>query len=87
MFQAIRLPDKGYARHFQYLKESYLPVPPLEQQKRIVAKIEELFSHIDAGIAASKKPNNYSNNTANQSSKPPSPANSPNNGVKRIKTN
>jgi type I restriction enzyme S subunit len=55
MFQAIRLPDKGYARHFQYLKESYLPVPPLEQQKRIVAKIEELFSHIDAGIAALKK--------------------------------
>ncbi|MCB9397380.1 MAG: restriction endonuclease subunit S [Acidobacteria bacterium] len=28
---------------------------PLEQQKRIVAKIEELFSHIDAGIEALKK--------------------------------
>lgn len=52
IFQAIRLPNKGYARHFQYLKEAYLPVPPLEQQKRIVAKIEKLFSHIDAGIAA-----------------------------------
>ncbi len=36
-----------------------LPLPlalaPLEQQKRIVAKIEELFSHIDAGIAALNK--------------------------------
>lgn len=32
-----------------------IPLPPLEQQKRIVAKIEELFSHIDAGIAALKK--------------------------------
>lgn len=31
------------------------PVPPPEQQKRIVAKIEELFSHIDAGIAALNK--------------------------------
>ncbi|MEW8305084.1 MAG: restriction endonuclease subunit S [Candidatus Thiodiazotropha sp.] len=31
------------------------PVPPSEQQKRIVAKIEELFSHIDAGIEALKK--------------------------------
>ena len=31
------------------------PVIPLEQQKRIVAKIEELFSHIDAGIEALKK--------------------------------
>ena len=32
-----------------------IPVAPYEQQKRIVARIEELFSHIDAGIAALKK--------------------------------
>jgi type I restriction enzyme S subunit len=32
-----------------------IPVAPPEQQKRIVAKIEELFSHIDAGIAALNK--------------------------------
>ncbi len=32
-----------------------IPVAPPEQQKRIVAKIEELFSHIDAGIDALKK--------------------------------
>jgi type I restriction enzyme S subunit len=36
-----------------------LPLPvvsaPLEQQKRIVSKIEELFSHIDAGIEALNK--------------------------------
>jgi len=31
------------------------PFAPQEQQKRIVAKIEELFSHIDAGIAALNK--------------------------------
>ena len=31
------------------------PLAPAEQQKRIVAKIEELFSHIDAGIAALNK--------------------------------
>jgi len=31
------------------------PVPPPEQQKRIVAKIEELFSHIDAGTEALRK--------------------------------
>jgi len=31
------------------------PVPPPKQQKRIVAKIEKLFSHIDAGIEALKK--------------------------------
>ena len=32
-----------------------LPIAPSEQQKRIVAKIEKLFSHIDAGIEALKK--------------------------------
>lgn len=37
------------------LKEINIPVAPPEQQKRIVAKIEELFSHIDAGIEALKK--------------------------------
>jgi len=30
----------------------YLPIAPIEQQKQIVAKIEQLFSHIDAGIEA-----------------------------------
>ena len=37
------------------IAEIPLPLPPKEQQKRIVAKIEELFSHIDAGIEALKK--------------------------------
>jgi type I restriction enzyme S subunit len=35
--------------------ERRIPLAPPEQQKRIVAKIEELFSHIDAGTAALKK--------------------------------
>lgn len=37
------------------LKTIPVPLASLEQQKRIVAKIEELFSHIDAGIAALNK--------------------------------
>ena len=37
------------------VKNIDVPVFELEQQKRIVAKIEELFSHIDAGIEALKK--------------------------------
>ena len=36
------------------LRSTYIPVAPHEQQKRIVAKIEELFSHVDAGIEALK---------------------------------
>lgn len=36
----------------QRLAEIEFPVPPLEEQRRIVAKIEELFSDLDAGVAA-----------------------------------
>ena len=43
----IKLPDKGYARHFQFLEKSLIKVPPLNEQKRIVAKIEKLFSNLD----------------------------------------
>jgi type I restriction enzyme S subunit len=50
----IKLPDRGYARHYQYLEKSQIPLPPLPEQHRIVAKIEELFSEIDKGVEALK---------------------------------
>ncbi len=53
--QVIQLPEKGYARHFQFLDKSFIKVPPLPEQHRIVAKIEELFTKLDAGIKALKK--------------------------------
>jgi type I restriction enzyme S subunit len=33
------------------LRELEIPLPPLPEQKRIVAKIEELFTQLDAGVA------------------------------------
>jgi type I restriction enzyme S subunit len=51
----ISLPDKGYARHFQFLKKSEIPLPPLPEQRAIVAKIEQLFSELDSGVENLKK--------------------------------
>ena len=37
----------GYSRHYKFLKNKPIPLPPLAEQKRIVAKIEELLPLID----------------------------------------
>jgi len=37
------------------IKDIILPLPPLPEQRRIVAKIEELFTKLDAGVEALKK--------------------------------
>ena len=38
-----------------YLKQSTIPVPPLDQQKRIVAEIEKQFSRLDEAVANLKR--------------------------------
>jgi type I restriction enzyme S subunit len=38
-----------------WLNEQELPIPPLAEQSRIVTEIEELFSDLDAGVAALKR--------------------------------
>lgn len=38
-----------------FIENSFIPLPPLNEQKRIVAKLEELFSRLDAAVEALKK--------------------------------
>ena len=37
----------GYSRHYKFIKNKPIPLPPLAEQERIVAKIEELRPYID----------------------------------------
>lgn len=42
--QSINIPDAGYSRHFKFLKEIIVPVPPLNVQLQIVNKISKMYS-------------------------------------------
>ena len=47
---ALKIPNKGYSRHYQYLERTIMHIPPLNEQKRIVEKIESEFKKIDEGL-------------------------------------
>ena len=47
-----RSAQNGFAKH--EIAHALLPIPPLAEQHRIVAKIEELFSELDQGVASLK---------------------------------
>lgn len=52
--EAIDLENRGYGRHYQYLRKESLVLAPAPEQTRIVAKLEELLSDLDAGVAELK---------------------------------
>ena len=47
----------GYSRHYKFIKNKPIVIPPLAEQKRIVAKIEELMPFVEQYAAASTKLN------------------------------
>jgi type I restriction enzyme S subunit len=53
--KALQLPDKGYSRHAKFLKESYFPRPPIDEQREIVRRIETAFTKIDRLAAEAAK--------------------------------
>lgn len=54
-YLVLILEDRGYARHYQYIGKKDLDVPDIDEQKRVVARIEELFSELDNGVETLKK--------------------------------
>lgn len=50
--RALKFEDRGYSRHFQFLRKARLPLPPLPEQSRIADALDELLSDLDAGVAA-----------------------------------
>jgi type I restriction enzyme S subunit len=53
--QNFELRDLGYARHYRILKEKNIVVPPLLEQKQIVAILDEAFTAIDQAKANIEK--------------------------------
>ncbi|MBK7984762.1 MAG: restriction endonuclease subunit S [Candidatus Competibacteraceae bacterium] len=39
--QTIPMPEAGYSRHFKYLKDSEIVLPPIQEQKRIAAILDQ----------------------------------------------
>ncbi|MBM4045133.1 MAG: hypothetical protein FJ279_08465 [Planctomycetes bacterium] len=49
------LPNRGYSRHYQFVRKLRFPQPPEPEQRRIVAEIEKQFTRLEAGVAALRR--------------------------------
>jgi type I restriction enzyme S subunit len=54
IYLTYKIEDKGYARHYQYIEKAEVSIPPISEQERIVARIEELFSELDKAVETLK---------------------------------
>lgn len=46
-FQQLKFEDRGYSRHFQFVRKAPLRLPPLVEQRRIVAEVERRLSVVE----------------------------------------
>lgn len=51
LLRNIPLVDKGYARHFKQLKEASVSLPNIQEQKRIVDKLDSVLAKVEASQA------------------------------------
>ena len=54
-YLAIKIRDKGYARHYQDIEKQEIEIPTVLKQKEKVSRIEELFSSLDNAIETLNK--------------------------------
>ncbi len=54
-YLVLRMPDKGYARHYQHLEKMDLMLPDISEQERVVSRIDEMFSKLDDGVESLNK--------------------------------
>ncbi|PFA47890.1 hypothetical protein CN391_25815 [Bacillus anthracis] len=47
LLNVVNLPDKGYSRHYKYLRDVVLPIPPIHEQKVISEKVEHFLNKIE----------------------------------------
>ena len=52
--EANPVQSKGYSRHYRFLKELKINVPPIATQQKIVAKLDAIFAEIDTATAAAE---------------------------------
>jgi type I restriction enzyme S subunit len=45
--KTVNYPEMGYSRHYRHLKKQQIPVPPLSEQRRIIAYLDSLQAKID----------------------------------------
>lgn len=50
-YSSTQIENRGYGRHYSYLSQYEVPIPPIEEQEKIVSKLEEIFETIDKIIA------------------------------------
>lgn len=46
--RTLNLESQGYSRHYRFLKEALVPLPPLAEQRRIVGKLELLLGKVSS---------------------------------------